>query len=133
MVEYQTPPQRILIASSHPLFAEGLRSLIEKHSPGKFQVLGLVSNTGEAFQVMTSIEPDLLIVDFDDDHLNQVDFLQHFIHLRSEIRIVLLSLKEGQEGSEAVVYDRRTTAAAEIEDWLKIESIDSTDRRGELE
>jgi hypothetical protein len=32
--------------------------------------------------------------------------------------VVLLSLQEGEKGSEAVVYDRRNVEAARIEEWL---------------
>jgi DNA-binding NarL/FixJ family response regulator len=125
--------QRILIASSHPLFGEGLRSLIEKYSSEKLQILGLVSNTKEALKALASLKPDLLIIDYDDDHLNRNEFLQQFIMGSAEIRVVLLSLKEGREGSDAIVYDRRTMSAEKIEDWLKLDLTESELDKGVLE
>jgi chemotaxis response regulator CheB len=116
-------PQRIFIASSHPLFGKGLRSVLETRWGKRISIVGMASSVEEAIQALTTLNPDLIIVDYDDVHLNRDEFLRQFIKGRDEIRIVLLSLKEGGEGAEAIVYDRRTMAASKIEDWLEISSI----------
>jgi CheY-like chemotaxis protein len=108
---------RILIASSHPLFAEGLRSLLVKRSEPEAVVVGIVATIEEAITALHSLNPDLVIVDYDDEQVNRDEFLARFVEGEGRLRVVLLSLKEG--GSEAIVYDRRSTAAAHIEDWLE--------------
>ena len=108
---------RILIASSHPLFAEGLRSLLVKRREPEASVVGIVSTIEEAIGALRTLNPDLIIVDYDDDRVNRDEFLARFVEGEGRLRVVLLSLKEG--GSEAIVYDRRSMAASQIEDWLE--------------
>jgi cytochrome c oxidase subunit 2 len=113
----QSGPWRILIASSHPLFAEGLRSLLQKRQETDTIVVGLVSTIDEALSALHRLHPDLVIVDYDDEQVNRDEFLARFVEGEGRLRVVLLSLREG--GDEAIVYDRRTLAASQIEDWLE--------------
>lgn len=108
--------RRVLIASSHPLFAQGLTKLLQKRQDEKIVVLGVVSTSDEAISAITELKPDLVIVDYDDDSVNREEFLAHFMGSSGKLRVVLLSLKEG--GDQAVVYDRRNMAASQIDDWL---------------
>jgi cytochrome c oxidase subunit 2 len=109
-------PQRVLIASSHALFGQGLRSLLESRKPADVEVIGVVSSMEEAIQALEAYNPDLVIVDYDDEILNRDEFLARFVEGEKKLRVVLLSLNEAQE---ALVYDRRTLAASEIDDWLE--------------
>jgi cytochrome c oxidase subunit II len=110
-------PWRVLIASSHPLFAKGLLSLLQKRQKAEVDVVGLVSTINEALAALQSLNPDLVVVDYDDEKVNRDDFLKHFVTGEGRLRVVLLSLKEG--GDEAIVYDRRTLAASRIGEWLE--------------
>lgn len=112
----QTDPLRILIASSHPLFAQGINSLLQKRPEMDTKVVGMVSTIDEALAALKKLQPDLVIVDYDDDQVNREEFLARFVEGEGRLRVVLFSLKEG--GDEAIVYDRRTMAASQIEDWL---------------
>jgi cytochrome c oxidase subunit 2 len=109
-------PWRILIASSHPLFAEGMRSLLHARRPKDAIVVGMVSTIDEALAAIQELHPDLVVVDYDDEKVNREEFLARFVEGVGRLRVVLLSLKEG--GQEAIVYDRRSTAASQVEDWL---------------
>lgn len=108
---------RILIASSHPLFAEGLRSLLHRRQQMDAVVVGMVSTIDDALNALKTLQPDLVIVDYDDHQVNRDEFLARFVEGEGRLRVVLVSLKEG--GSEAIVYDRRTLAASQVEDWLE--------------
>jgi cytochrome c oxidase subunit 2 len=110
-------PLRILIASSHPLFAQGINSLLDKRQEMDTDVVGIVSTIDEALQEIENLHPDLVIVDYDDDQVNREEFLARFVEGESRLRVVLFSLKEG--GDQAIVYDRRTMAASQIDDWLE--------------
>ena len=123
---------RVLIASSHPLFAEGLKSLLEYRWSENLEIVGVVSSVAETVKALTSQKPDLVIVDYDDVHLNRDEFLQEFIKSENKIRMVLLSLKDGEAGAEAIVYDRRTLTASRIEEWLEIDSTAFEEERGEV-
>ena len=110
-------PVRILIASSHPLFAQGLHSLLQRRPEMDTEVVGMVSTIDEVLAALKKLNPDLVIVDYDDERVNREEFLARFVEGEGRLRVVLLSLKEG--GDEAIVYDRRTMAASQIEDWLQ--------------
>jgi cytochrome c oxidase subunit 2 len=108
--------RRVLIASSHPLFGQGLRSLLKERQQVGVEVVGIVANLDEALRALDRLNPDLIIVDYDDQKLNRDEFLARFVEGEKKLRVVLLSLQSAQE---AIVYDRRTLAAAQIDDWLE--------------
>lgn len=109
-------PRRVLIVSSHPLFSEGLRHILQSRAAADANVVGVTGRVDEALEALDHLNPDLVIVDYDDDKVNREDFLVRFVEGERQLRLVLLSLKEG--GSEAIVYDRRTLAASRVDDWL---------------
>lgn len=109
--------RKVLIVSSHPLFGQGLRRLLQERPQADVQVVSIVPSVEEAVAALTTVDPDLVIVDYDDERVNRDEFLARFVEGEKRLRVVLLSLKEG--GSEAIVYDRRTLAASQIDDWLK--------------
>ena len=108
--------RRVLIASSHALFGQGLRSLLRERKETGVEIVGMVSNLDEALQALERLNPDLIIVDYDDEKLNRDEFLARFVEGEKKLRVVLLSLQSAQE---AIVYDRRTMAAHQIDDWLE--------------
>ena len=108
--------RRVLIASSHALFGQGLRSLLLERQAAGVEVIGMVTNLGEALEALDRLTPDLIIVDYDDENLNRDEFLARFVEGEKKLRVVLLSL---QSGKKALVYERRTLAAAQIDDWLE--------------
>ena len=55
-------PLRILIASSHPLFSQGINSLLAKRQEMDTEVVGIVSSIGEALEAIENLQPDLVIV-----------------------------------------------------------------------
>ena len=111
----QVKPRRILIASRHTLFGQGLRSLFLERKQVNVEVVGIVSDLDEAMDALDQLNPDLIIVDYDDDMLNRDEFLARFVEGDQQLRVVLLSL---QGDSNAIVYDRRSMAASQIDNWL---------------
>jgi cytochrome c oxidase subunit II len=116
MTKSPLKPRRVLIASSHPLFAKGLTRLLEIRQEKDVDVLGVVTASDQAFDAISKLKPDLIIVDYDDNALNREEILTRFMEGAGKLRVVLLSLKEG--GDQAVVYDRRNMAASNIDEWL---------------
>lgn len=108
--------RRVLIASSHPLFGQGLRSLLHERRAAGVEVVGMATSLEQALEMIEKHKPDLVIVDYDDQSLNRDEFLARFVEGESKLRLVLLSLQSAQE---ALVYDRRSLAASEIDDWLE--------------
>ena len=112
-----TTARKVLIVSSHPLFGKGIERLLRNRAGGELEVVVMMPSGEGELTALEKYQPDLVIVDEDDDLVNRDDFLAHFISSDRKIRVVLLSLKKGS--SQAVVYDRRTMAASNIDDWLK--------------
>ncbi|HSQ27637.1 MAG TPA: response regulator [Anaerolineales bacterium] len=108
--------RQVLIASSHPLFGQGLRNLLNDHQRIQVNVVGMVSNLEQALQALHDHSPDLLIVDYDDEEFNRDEILARFVESEYKLRLVLLSLHSSQD---AIIYDRRTLAASQIENWLE--------------
>ena len=106
--------QRVLIVSSHPLFGEGLRSLLRQRG-GAFEVVGLAGTTAAAAAALGTLAPDLVIVDHDDQAVNREEFLARFVAGAGPMRLVLVSL---QGGGPAVIYDRHNLAVSQVEDWI---------------
>ncbi len=116
--QIQFPPsRRVLIVSSHPLFGKGLHSLLTQRKELDVHVVGMLSSVEEALNALESIQPDLVILDYDDERVNRDAFLARYIEGARRLRVVLLSLNEN--GGEAIVYDRRTLAASQVDDWLR--------------
>lgn len=70
-------PHRVLIVSSHPLFRDGLHSLLQARQ-ADVEVVGLVRSTEEAVVALQRLRPDLVIVDYDDAVVNRDEFLARF-------------------------------------------------------
>lgn len=109
-------PQRALIASSHSLFGQGLLSLFRKRHADQVEVVGMAATLEEALAAIDQLDPDLVIVDYDDETLNRDEFLARFVEGEKKLRLVLLSLAAGEE---ALVYDRRSMAASQVDAWLE--------------
>lgn len=110
-----TQPRRVLIASNHPLFGQGLQHLLQNRYGARLQVVGLATNLAEALSALAKHHPDLVIVDHDDQTFNRDEILARLMEGESRLRVVLLSLDSPQD---AIVYDRRTMAAAQVDNWL---------------
>jgi DNA-binding NarL/FixJ family response regulator len=108
--------RRVLIVSSHPLFGKGIQHLLESRPNGEIYAVNLVSSVEAAVSALEKLLPHLVVVDYDDQDVNRDEFLARFVESEHQMRVVLLSLKEG--GSTAIVYDRRSLAASQTEDWL---------------
>jgi cytochrome c oxidase subunit 2 len=116
-LEYMKHKLKVLIVSSHPLFSEGIKYLIQARLDADVRVVGVVSNVSEAVQTLEKFGVDLVILDHDDHTVNQDEFLLRFVGGKKRLRVVLLSLMDA--GSTAIVYDRRSMEATQIDDWLQ--------------
>ncbi|RME05602.1 MAG: DNA-binding response regulator [Anaerolineae bacterium] len=116
-----TPPQRILIASGHALFGEGLRNLLEQRWERNVRVVGVVQSTAEAIAAFHQQSPDVVIVDHDYATIDLAELLKTFFSAPQDVRVVVLSLGEGVAGKVATVYARQTVPVSRIEEWLHIE------------
>jgi len=110
-------PRRVLIASANPLFGKGLRHLFERRWGSAASVIGLTNTMEQTLAALDELQPDLVIVDFDDRTINREDFLNHFVTDERPMQVVLISL---QSTGAVVVYDRRKLTPSQAENWLGV-------------
>ena len=108
-------PHRVLIASASPLFREGLRNVYARRWGPSAEVIGTPGTLEDVLIAMDGLEPDLVVVDFDDKAINRAEFLNRFVSGRTPMKVVLVSLNEAKQ---VVVYDRRRLDAHQAESWL---------------
>lgn len=115
MREVKNQPRRVLIASANPLFREGLRKVYAQRWGDKAAITGMPTNMEETMQMLETHQPDLVIVDYDDQNINRAEFLNRFVTGENPMQVALVSLKES---GQVVVYDRRRLTSAQAENWL---------------
>ncbi len=71
----------------------------------------------QTLAALDELQPDLVIVDFDDRTINREDFLSHFVTDERPMQVVLISL---QSTGAVVVYDRRKLTPSQAENWLGV-------------
>jgi cytochrome c oxidase subunit 2 len=108
-------PRRVLIASVNPLFGKGLRKLLQEKWGHQVEIVGLMSSMADTITAMDDLEPDLVVLDYDDKTINREEFLSHFMAGDRTMQAMLVSLKSS---GAVVVYDRKSLSSSEAEDWL---------------
>ncbi len=80
----------ILIVDDHPLFREGLKSLIARSS--KFEVVGEGGTGREALRLAKKLKPDLVVMDISLPDRSGLDVTRDLRNLLSETRIIIVSM-----------------------------------------
>ncbi|HMD89055.1 MAG TPA: hypothetical protein VKF38_07830 [Anaerolineaceae bacterium] len=109
--------RRVLIASANRLFGKGLEKLFVQKWGGKAIQIRLAYSMTETIYNLENWRPDLVVVDYDDNTINRVEFLNHFVSDERSMQVVLVSL---QASGGVVVYDRRTLTPDQAEDWFNL-------------
>jgi DNA-binding NarL/FixJ family response regulator len=119
MIEKKT----ILIVDDHPLFREGLKSLIERHP--EFEVVGEAENGKQGIKMAKKLKPDLVIMDLSLPDQSGIDVTRRIRSMLSETRIMILSMhskieyitKAFQAGAYGYVV--KESAAGKLVECLK--------------
>lgn len=81
---------RVLLAEDHAMVRAGLRALLERSDTIK--IIGEASNGHEAVEMVTRLEPDLLIMDIMMPRLNGIQSAEQIRALRVPVNILILSM-----------------------------------------
>jgi cytochrome c oxidase subunit 2 len=109
--------RRVLITSANPLFGKGLQKIYGKRWGANAVEIRLATSMNETLTLLESWQPQMVILDYDDQTIHREEFLSHFITGNRPMQVVLVSL---QASGEVVVYDRRSLTPAQAEDWLNL-------------
>ena len=108
---------RLVLADDHPIFREGLRKLLE--SEPEFVVVGEAANGVDAVQLVTTLKPDMLLLDLQMPGMTGLDVLRAIAASGpSSCRVLLLTaainrdqtIEALQLGARGVVPKESTTA-----------------------
>lgn len=115
MNQTSSPTRRILIASANPLFREGLHKLYADRWHEQKVSVKMAKTMDETLDFLESNDPDLVIVDHDDQAINRSEFLNRFVTGEIPMKVLLVSLAAAEP---IVIYNRMQLTAAQAEDWL---------------
>jgi two-component system response regulator NreC len=93
-------PVSIVLADDHPIFRQGLRSLLEKDG---FSVVGEGADGREAVNLAEKFRPDVVMLDFSMPRLNGLDAAKEVRRVSPRSKVILLTVhREEQYVLEAI-------------------------------
>ncbi|MFS0726805.1 response regulator [Paenibacillus sp. 1P07SE] len=81
---------RILMADDHPMFCEGLLSILQ--SEESFEVTGIAKDGHEAVRMAEALQPDIILMDVNMPGMNGIEATQEIIRTSPHIRILILTM-----------------------------------------
>ncbi len=82
---------RLIIADDHPLFRDGLRSLLEAR---EIDVIGEATNGREAVEQARRLRPDVVLMDLNMPEMNGLDATRLLTAQQPETKVVILTASE---------------------------------------
>ena len=80
----------ILIVDDHPLLRRGVRDAIAENP--RFQIVGEASDGQEAMRLVTSLKPQIAVVDIDMPRLNGLEMLRALRQLSFPVKTIILTM-----------------------------------------
>jgi DNA-binding NarL/FixJ family response regulator len=85
-------PLRVLIADDHPLFRDGLRTLLS--TAPETEVVGEASNGQEVIALAARLEPDVIVMDLQMPGVNGIEATRQILHRSPHIGILVVTMFE---------------------------------------
>jgi DNA-binding NarL/FixJ family response regulator len=85
----------IMIVDDHPLLRRGVRDVIEEHP--RFRIVGEASDGEEAMRLVSSLKPEIAIVDIDMPRLNGLEMLRSLRELPFPIKSIILTMYKEED------------------------------------
>jgi DNA-binding NarL/FixJ family response regulator len=80
---------RIVVVDDHPIFRLGVKALLADKEG--FEVVGEASDGEQALELVSTLQPDILLLDYRLPRLSGLDVLRRLAAARSAIRVILLA------------------------------------------
>jgi DNA-binding NarL/FixJ family response regulator len=112
----------VVLADDHPIFRQGLRSLLEKEG---FSIVGEGADGFEATKLAEKFHPDVMVLDFSMPRLNGLDAAKEIQRISPRTKIILLTVhREEQYVLEAMAagvkgYVLKSEAATGLVDAIR--------------
>lgn len=85
----------IIIVDDHLIFRQGLKSLITSENIAS--VIGEASNGKEFLQLLSSLRPDLVLMDIDMPHMNGMEATQKALEVIPDLKIIAFTMFGDEE------------------------------------
>src|SRR5712692_367064 len=85
-------PLRVLIADDHPIFRNGIQSLLEAESD--FEVVGEAITGDDAIALAASLQPDVILMDIQMLGVNGIEATRRILHTSPHIRVLIVTMFE---------------------------------------
>lgn len=85
----------IIIVDDHLIFRQGLKSLITSENIAS--VIGEASNGKEFLQLLSTLRPDLVLMDIDMPHMNGMEATQKALELIPDLKIIAFTMFGDEE------------------------------------
>ncbi len=85
-------PVRVLIADDHPIFRDGLATLLEPH-PG-IQVVARAADGAEAVALAAEHRPDVIVMDIQMPHVNGIEATRQVLAAQPSVGVLVFTMGE---------------------------------------
>ncbi len=80
----------VLIIDDHPMFREGLKSIIGRSN--KYEIVGEAGESREALKFLKKLKPELALVDLSLPDGSGIELIQNMLKINSDLRIIVVSM-----------------------------------------